>query len=107
MAGESDDGRGAGGAGSDRLRGDTGPLELVHDSPPPTPERPAYQPAPAAPVREFPIKDYQNLTIPEIVARVPSLSPNELREVQEYERNHRRRKTLLVRLERHIRSVSE
>ena len=54
--------------------------------------------------RPFPIRDYQRLTIPQIVDRIPTLSSEELREVQEYERSHRRRKTLLVRLERQIRS---
>ena len=54
--------------------------------------------------RQFPIRDYERLTIPQIVDRIPTLSPDELREVQEYERSHRRRKTLLVRLERQIRS---
>jgi hypothetical protein len=53
--------------------------------------------------RELPIQGYKHLTIPQIVDRIPSLSPDELREIREYERAHRRRKTLLVRLERQLR----
>jgi hypothetical protein len=85
MAGESDDVQGLDGVPPDRPHGETDP----------------------APVRELPLKDYKNLTIPEIIEQIPSLSPDELREIQDFERNHRRRKTLLVRLERHLRSVTE
>jgi len=55
--------------------------------------------------RELPIADYLDLTIPEIIQRIPSLSSDELREIQEYERSHRRRKTLLVRIERQLRNA--
>lgn len=54
--------------------------------------------------RELPITDYHTLTIPEIVERLAALSNDELREVQDYERSHRRRKTLLVRMERQLRN---
>jgi hypothetical protein len=58
-----------------------------------------------APARELPIRGYENLTIPEIVRRIPTLSNDQLREIQDYERSHRRRKTLLVRLERQLRNA--
>lgn len=78
------------------------PGEYVYE--PPEDRRPAGRPD-AAPGRELPIKDYENLTIPEIVRRIASLSVDEMREIQEYERAHRRRKTLLVRLERQLRDA--
>jgi hypothetical protein len=56
--------------------------------------------------RELPIADYHSLTIPEIIQRIPTLSSEELREIQEYERSHRRRKTLLVRIERQLRNTT-
>lgn len=85
---------------------DTYPVELTNSNPA-TPESPADRASVPALARELPIENYKNLTIPEIVERIPSLSPDELREIQDYERTHRRRKTLLVRLERHLRSVTE
>jgi len=54
---------------------------------------------------ELPIADYSNLTIPEIMERIATLSGDELREIQEFERSHRRRKTLLVRIERQLRNA--
>jgi hypothetical protein len=65
---------------------------------------PDREPHGLAPARELPIPGYENLTIPEIVERIASLSTDKLREIQDYERAHRRRKTLLVRLERHLRN---
>jgi len=50
-----------------------------------------------------PLPEYEHLTIPEIVRRIPTLSADEVRGLREYERAHRRRKTLLVRIERHLR----
>jgi len=57
--------------------------------------------------KDLPIQGYRQLTIPEIVSRIPSLSSEELREIRAYERAHRRRKTLLVRLERRLRDTHE
>ena len=50
-----------------------------------------------------PLPEYEHLTIPEIIRRIPTLSADQVRDVREYERAHRRRKTLLVRIERHLR----
>jgi hypothetical protein len=52
-----------------------------------------------------PLPEYEHLTIPEIIRRIPTLSADQVREVREYERAHRRRKTLLVRIERHLRDT--
>jgi hypothetical protein len=55
--------------------------------------------------RELPLQDYNRLTIPQIIDRIPSLSSDELQAIRAYERAHRRRKTLLVRLERQLRNT--
>jgi hypothetical protein len=57
--------------------------------------------------RDLPIQNYQRLTIPQIIDRIPTLSTDELHAIREYERAHRRRKTLLVRLERQLRNTGE
>jgi hypothetical protein len=59
------------------------------------------------PDREPPLRDYNRLTIPEILDRIRSLSTDELQALREYERAHRRRKTLLVRLERQLRNAGD
>ena len=57
-----------------------------------------------APDRNLPIVGYQHLTVPEIIRQAGTLSIEQLREVKEYEKSHRRRKTLLTKLERMLRS---
>jgi hypothetical protein len=52
----------------------------------------------------MPLPDYQRLTVPEIIRHAESLPVEGLRELKEYEKSHRRRKTLLTKLERLLRS---
>lgn len=52
----------------------------------------------------LPIAGYQRLTVPEIIRQAGSLSIDQLREVKDYEKSHRRRKTLLTKLERMLRT---
>jgi hypothetical protein len=49
-----------------------------------------------------PIDNYQRLTVKQILARVADLPTDEVRRVRDYEQSHRRRKTLLVQLERRL-----
>jgi len=51
-----------------------------------------------------PIPDYQRLTVPEIIRHAGTLPVEGLRELKEYEKSHRRRKTLLTKLERMLRN---
>jgi len=51
----------------------------------------------------LPIAGYPNLTVPEIIRHAGRMSLDELREVKAYEKSHRRRKTLLTKLERMLR----
>jgi hypothetical protein len=74
----------------------------THDYQPP-PERRGGRGSRRPPGPPRPLPEYERLTIPEIVRRIPTLSADQVREVREYERAHRRRKTLLVRIERHLR----
>jgi hypothetical protein len=114
MSVENNNGTGPGGAIPDHLRGDVNPANAAEAAghPGSNPDRVQApgeyrnQPEELDPNRELPIRDYQNLTIPEIVGRIPSLSADELREIQDYEWAHRRRKTLLVRIERHLRNAA-
>jgi len=52
---------------------------------------------------DVPIEGYRSLTVPEILERVFGMPVRQAREVQRYEGSHRRRKTLLVKLERYLR----
>jgi hypothetical protein len=70
---------------------------------------PAGRPAPArrpvaakAPSRAgagLPIEGYDNLTVPQIVAHLVSLSPPELRQLRTYEKRHKNRAGVLSRIE--------
>jgi hypothetical protein len=51
-----------------------------------------------SPDRNLPIKNYQHLTIDEIVPKLDNLSAKERKEVRRYEENHKHRKTLLSKL---------
>jgi hypothetical protein len=53
----------------------------------------------------LPMDDYKQLTVPQIMQRIEAMSHEERRAVQRYEESHRRRKTLLVRLERLLRAA--
>jgi len=53
---------------------------------------------------ELLIAGYQRLTVPEIIRHAERMSVEQLREVKEYEKSHRRRKTLLTKLERLLRN---
>jgi hypothetical protein len=49
---------------------------------------------------DLPIKGYKHLTVTEVIQKAKGLSPEELRQLREFEARHRHRKTLLVRLDR-------
>jgi hypothetical protein len=54
---------------------------------------------------DVPMEDYKRLTVPQIMQRIEQMNPEQMRAVQRYEESHRRRKTLLVRLERLLRAA--
>jgi hypothetical protein len=108
---------------------DTDKSELVREGVPVEPEGHAAQPAdaPGEPglsadavgalveaddrsdqnhaLQTLPIDGYQHLTVPQIVAKLDTLSPGEVRAVREYEAAHRKRKTLLTQLDRHLKGA--
>jgi hypothetical protein len=57
--------------------------------------------------RDVPIPNYPKLTVPEIIRHASAMSLDQLREVKDYEKSHRRRKTLLTKLERLLRGPKE
>jgi hypothetical protein len=59
---------------------------------------PAKRPA-AKTATGLPIEGYDNLTVPQIVARLVSLNPAELRQVRTYEKRHKNRAGVLSRIE--------
>ena len=71
------------------------------------PDRPAdphaTRDSASAPDRSLPLENYTTLTIPQIFEKIPTLSDDQVRAIRDYEKSHRRRKTLLVKLERHLR----
>jgi hypothetical protein len=85
------------------IRGDVGPPSNVTPPPPPEHRPPAPQPAEtneAGP--QLPIADYDDLSVVQVSRKLPDLSEDELRQVEDYERSHRKRKTLLAKLERRL-----
>ena len=54
----------------------------------------------------FPIEGYDELTVEEVSARLGALSPEELREVRDYEERTKNRETVLEKLDRRIRGGS-
>jgi hypothetical protein len=54
----------------------------------------------------LPIERYLDLTVPEILEQLDRLDLDMVREVQRYEGTHRRRKTLMVKLERLTRALA-
>jgi hypothetical protein len=61
-------------------------------------KRPAAK-APSKASTSLPIVDYDNLTVPQIVANLASLSVAELRQVRTYEKRHKNRAGVLTRIE--------
>lgn len=57
-----------------------------------------------SPDRGLPLPDYDRLTVAQIDDRLGSLSNRELERIRSYEARHRRRKTLMRRLERRLHS---
>jgi hypothetical protein len=55
---------------------------------------------------QFPIEGYDELTVEEVSARLGALSPEELREVRDYEERTKNRDTILEQLDRKIRGDS-
>ena len=55
---------------------------------------------------QFPIEGYDELTVEEVSARLDGLSPEELREVRDYEEHTKNRDTILEQLDRRIRGGS-
>ena len=55
---------------------------------------------------KFPIEGYDELNVEEVSARLGALSPEELREVRDYEERNKNRETILEQLDRRIRSGS-
>lgn len=50
--------------------------------------------------RDLPIRHYQRLTVPEIIRQVQKLDLGQLKRILEFERTHRKRKTLIAELVR-------
>jgi hypothetical protein len=85
------------------IRGDVGPPSDVTPPPPPEHRPPAPQAAETnASEQQLPIADYDDLSVVEVSRKLPDLSEDELRQVDDYERSHRKRKTLLAKLERRL-----
>jgi polyhydroxyalkanoate synthesis regulator phasin len=49
---------------------------------------------------EFPIPDYDELTVAQVEAQLPGLTPAQLRKVRDYERSHANRKSVLAPVEK-------
>lgn len=52
----------------------------------------------SSPDRKLPIRGYQRLTIPQIISRLNSLSPSEVRTIRTFELHHKNRRGVMVRL---------
>jgi hypothetical protein len=69
---------------------------------------PAKRPAAKAPSKAsagLPITDYDNLTVPQIVANLANLSVAELRQVRTYEKRHKNRAGVLTKIEGALRAL--
>lgn len=53
-----------------------------------------------SPDRDLPISEYDGKTVDEVAAELDDLSPKQVRKIEEYEEEHKDRKTLLERLDR-------
>ena len=67
-------------------------------SPEPEPETAAAAPIPAPAESDLPIQDYDSLAASQVVPRLATLGPDELRAVQAYESATRHRQTILHRV---------
>jgi hypothetical protein len=54
------------------------------------------------PGRGLPIDGYERLTVRQVLAHLNAMPTAEIRQIRDYEQSHRRRKTLLVHLERRL-----
>lgn len=55
-----------------------------------------------SPDRDLPIDDYQHLTVDEVESKLSGLDKGELKEIRDYEKKHKNRKTLLEALDREL-----
>lgn len=55
-----------------------------------------------SPDRNLPIKDYQHLTVGEAKRKLEGCSGKQLKQIRDYEKDHKNRKTLLEELDRRI-----
>ncbi len=55
-----------------------------------------------SPDRKLPIENYERLTVSQVAAKIESLSKKDVRKVKKYEEQHRRRKTLMDKLDRAV-----
>ncbi len=51
-----------------------------------------------SPDQNLPIKDYDHLTVDQVLKKVSSLSRGEVQKIKNYEQKHKKRKTLLEKL---------
>jgi hypothetical protein len=86
---------------SDTDVGDTSPLADAIDRE--LSERTPATKASTLPEDEAPIPDYLQLNVPAILERTKELNPDQISRVMKYERAHRNRKTLLIKLGRMVR----
>lgn len=54
-----------------------------------------------APDRDLPLKNYDHLTVTEIVGHLDELNAQDVKHIESYEKQHHNRKTLLDAIERH------
>lgn len=57
-----------------------------------------------SPDQGLPVKNYDGLTVDAVVARMNKLSPDQIKEIREYERQHKNRETLLEQIDRKLSS---
>jgi hypothetical protein len=55
-----------------------------------------------SPDRGLPIADYEHLTVAQVGRQLDGLSHQQIRAIEQYERKHKNRKTLLTKIERRI-----
>jgi hypothetical protein len=76
------------------------------DGTPAVPADLTTRPPPPTVSDALPIPGYPNLSVPEIIGRFGTMSREQLERVVEYESRHRKRKTLLTKLTRVLRTPS-
>lgn len=55
-----------------------------------------------SPDRNLPLDDYDHLTVDEIAGKLDNLSDKEVRQIRDYEREHKDRKTLMEAIDRRL-----